>query len=462
MSGDQLVFLSVAIILVSCFANSVALNRKHGWKTGENYWLWGVAFSSTAYFAYGLSPHLGRLALTVANLVFVLSYVSLTFQLRFWRSGRTDTPRWVYGALLAYIALFEVSRDLFPYIVRASFAQGIIAALLAYLSWSAVERYQKSRSTHLLMISATFVVELLCVLSRLWMLWLLPETTAGTSSIYSEPFFMVVARWIWVVTNAMTYLAIMTYEMEKNLDRNEVLQALLKEKRQLLNAMSRVTRSHKAAGMASSLTHELRQPLSTILLTSQSLQAQLKDNNLQDLEAQIDFLCKECERSARLMGQLESVFRPRNLAAGSVSLSAMLDNVLLVLSPRLSLQGIAIKRLGVFDCDVRGETTQLESVLINLVSNAINALSTQASGGVIEIECAVRDKHCILEVRDNGPGIDPTILPNLGQLYLSGHEQGSGIGLWLSTVIVENHLGKLEAGNRDGGGAWVRVSLPKT
>ncbi len=460
MDGDQLIFFTVAVILAACLANSVVLNLKHGWRPGESFWLWGLVFSSTAYLAYGLSPNLGRPALTVANFAFVLSYVSLTLQLRFWRTGKIHIPPWVYGALLAYVVSFEVSRELFPYIVRAGFAQSIIAGLLGYLTWSSWQLYRQIHSAQLLMICTTFMVEFLCVLSRLWMLLFFSETTANVSSIYSEPAFMVLVRWVWVVANALTYLAIMTYEMEKTLDRNEVLQVLVQEKRQLLNAVSRVTRTHKASGLASSLAHELRQPLSTLLLTSQSLQSQLRENNFQDLQVQVDRLCEECERSTKIMNQLESVFRPRNNVAEALSLDKLLDTALQVLSPRLGVQGIVVQRSGQLGCLVRGETTQLESVFINLLSNAINALACQPQPGLIEIESTIIHDQCVIEVRDNGPGINAAVLPNLGQIHLTDSDVGSGIGLWLSTLIVEHHAGTLQAGNRASTGAWVRVTLP--
>jgi signal transduction histidine kinase len=66
----------------------------------------------------------------------------------------------------------------------------------------------------------------------------------------------------------------------------------------------------------------------------------------------------------------------------------------------------------------------------------------------------------MVEVRDNGPGIDPSVMPNIWELYVTGKDGGSGIGLWLSQQIAQTHGGKIEADSHGGVGALFRLSLP--
>lgn len=460
ISSDQLVFLLVAFILLACFGNSFAVLRRQEIVSGETFWLWGLICLSIAYLAYGLSPWFGRASLVIANVTFLVSYVSLTLQLRYWHTKKSDIPIWVIVACLLYVVVFEVVRDAFPYEVRASMGQLTIVSLAGFLVWSSIHFYKKQGSFQILMLSGTFAIELLCAGIRLVMLWLQPDGTAGTSSILTEPFYMIVVRWIWVVANAMTYLTIMTYVLEKTFDRNEDLRVLLKEKRQLINAISKVTRSHHAGNLASALTHELSQPLSTLLLLSTSLRMQIKDNDFQGIQEQVDMLCTESERSAKIMTQIHKLFKNQNEDLKPISISEVIDSALLVLMPRLSANNIALEKSGNFGCQVNGEAAQLELVFINLISNAISVLSNQEGSRLIKLDCATKNDACVIEVRDNGPGIELSILKNIGHIYLSGREQGTGVGLWLTNMILTNHEGRIEACNHQDGGASFKVTLP--
>ena len=460
VSGDQIVFLLVSLILASCFINTVEVLRRERWVTGEIFWLYGLFSLSTSYLAYGVSPWVGRPGLIVANIAFLISYISLALQLRFWLTKKSNIPVWLTGSSVIYVIAFEWSRDYLPYIARASFGQIVILMLAVYLIVTSQRLYSQKRSRQIMLLSLTFVVESACAMVRLVMLWVEPASTVNTSSILNEPFYMVVVRWVWVVANAMSYLTIMTYVLEKTLDRNDELSMLLKEKQLLINAMSKISRNQQAGGMASAMVHELSQPLSTLLLMSKRLKDQVKQHDFGTLDTQVEVLFAETDKSAKTLLQLEKLLRIKNSPKQSVLLSEVIDGALLVLSPRLTANGILLVKSGRFDVMLRVEPTQIELVFINLISNAIAVLSSQAGKRVIQLKCATHQNQCTVEVIDNGPGIRPEVLSGLGQIYVSDKESGSGVGLWLSKLIIDHHNGQFEAGNHPSGGATFRVTLP--
>lgn len=460
ISGDQIVFLLVSVILASCLINTAEVLRRQSWKKGELFWLYGLFALSVSYLCYGISPWVGRASLMLANAAFLISYVSLVFQLRFWLTGRSDVPIMVPASCLLYIVMFEWSRDYFPYIVRASFGQGIILMLAAYLIWLSIRLFQNKPSRQIMLLCLTFVVELSCALIRLVMLWIQPESTAMTSSILSEPFYMVVVRWIWVLANAMSYLTIMTYTLEKTLDRNDDLITLLKEKQMFINTMTKFSRTHHAGNVASAMTHELSQPLSTLLLLSKNLKNEVQHHGLNQLQEHVEILCKEADKSAKILLELEKLLRTKKVNRQRVSISEIMDGVLPVFSSRLAMHQIKLTLSGRLDARVNVEPTQLELVFINLISNSIQAFALQDGPKRIEIDVSIKEKEVNVEVRDNGPGINLDILQRLGQLYVSDSESGSGVGVWLSKLIVESHQGKLEARNLEGGGASFHVTIP--
>ena len=229
----------------------------------------------------------------------------------------------------------------------------------------------------------------------------------------------------------------MTIILEKAFNRNDELQLLVREKRQLISAMSKVTRSHHAGYMASALTHELAQPLTVLHLLSKSLSIQLKEKNVQSLEDQINMLCDESERCAKIMQQMDRLLRVRNADLQPVSISNIIKQSLQILSPRIKDKNIAVHENCIVDCTVNAEPTQLELVFLNIISNAIVSMSDESGSRLIEIECALIEGNCVITIKDNGPGIDLAILQKS-----SRHVRGRKQRLWWSSIKDHNASNK--------------------
>jgi len=102
---------------------------------------------------------------------------------------------------------------------------------------------------------------------------------------------------------------------------------------------------------------------------------------------------------------------------------------------------------------------QLEQVLLNLLTNAIQASPDHLT---IEVVCDKRDDKCVVSVRDHGPGIVPAHLSKLFDPFFTTKPvgQGTGLGLSICHSIVAAHHGRITADNAEGGGAIFRVELP--
>jgi C4-dicarboxylate-specific signal transduction histidine kinase len=103
---------------------------------------------------------------------------------------------------------------------------------------------------------------------------------------------------------------------------------------------------------------------------------------------------------------------------------------------------------------------QLEQVLLNLVSNAHDALHGVREGGTILIIGVVDRGRAVTEVRDNGPGIPDDVLPRIFEPFYTTKADGTGLGLAISAGIVRDSGGDLTAANRPEGGAVFRLALP--
>ena len=460
-NADQILFFSTALILFFCLINIIAVVRKQGgWVAGETFWLWGLVFLSIAYLGYALGLVIGLPSLMVANAAFFLAYACLAFQLRFWDSRRLNIPIWFIFVAISYVVLFELFRFTLPYIARASFAHFVIWCLTVYLLVMVTRLYRKTGSTQMLYLGFTFLVESFCAAARLIVFWFAQETFPDPANLLKEPQYLIVLRWVWLVGTAMSYLTLMTITLEKTLSRNEELQALLKEKYQLLTAVTKTSRNRSASEMASTLSHELAQPLTGLSLATKQLKFDVRDKKYEELDSLADFLDKEAERSVNIIAQIDSLFRAKQLQTQALNISLPIEAALDFLDKRIKSSNVIVSKRGRFDSMVMGEMTQLEAVFVNLISNAITALSGRSGPRLIEIDCVLRTHFCVIEIVDNGPGIDPVLIQNLGSLYISDRAEGNGIGLWLSKMIVNQHGGLLEISNRSSGGVMARVQLP--
>lgn len=107
---------------------------------------------------------------------------------------------------------------------------------------------------------------------------------------------------------------------------------------------------------------------------------------------------------------------------------------------------------------VWGDARLLEHLLVNLVLNAIHAMAVR--GGRVEMDAEPEDGMLCLCVRDNGPGIDPQVLPRLFEPFFTTAANRSGLGLFSVKHIIEEHSGRIEVESEPGKGACFRIWLP--
>ena len=470
MLGDQIHFLSLAAILTFGTINTFFFKLGRSKPRGELFWLWGMGCLAISCLGFGLGPYAGRVALAIANFSLLLSYFCLSLQLRYWKSGKFNIPMGLIAGTLAYMLVIETMRYLdVPYALRGGIIHGTMSILLSYLLWSTAQLYQRNRYPPLIMLGLSFLVEASCALTRT----ILPivQEMPETMNWFTEESWMIVARWIWATTNATTYLAIMMYQLEKTTSKSEGLESLIAEKEQLLRATTMVSRTNNASLLTGSIMHELRQPLSSILLGSVSLKQNLSlahsqpeptSTNHATLSRYADIIERESMRSVTIMNRLEKIYSPDRNTYQKIFLPELVESALQLIDQRIQNHQIKLEKVYQSSGEVVGDTLQIESVVTNLVSNAVKALSDSRHPRIIKISVKEHDQQVLLEVKDNGTGIDPAMLPHIFSLFVTQAEGGMGIGLWLSRIIMENHHGDIQCRNMTGGGAAFTVRFPIT
>ena len=206
--------------------------------------------------------------------------------------------------------------------------------------------------------------------------------------------------------------------------------------------------------MATSLAHEVRNPVSAIRLHAQLLERVCAPEE----RASAGLIVGEAGRIESLVNQWLRYAKPEPVTMVPVDLPELVREARQSLGPQAQHAAVEIRE----EIDpawnghpVNGDRERLRQVLCNLLLNAIQSMPT---GGAV----TVRILPGALEVEDQGGGFSEKALARFGEPFHSEREGGMGLGLAVSKEIIESHGGTLSATNPPGGGACVRIAWPRT
>jgi two-component system NtrC family sensor kinase len=226
----------------------------------------------------------------------------------------------------------------------------------------------------------------------------------------------------------------------------------------------RLAQSEKMSGfgqMISGVAHELNNPLATIVGYAQLLGKTVGD---EALARRLDILRREAERCRRIVQNLLSFARRREPETRALSLNQVVSDVVAFLRYQLDADGVrTITELSPDLPPVRGDAHQLEQVLVNLLTNARDAIREAGESGTIRIATRrAADGAVVLDVADDGPGIPEAVRPHVFDPFYTTKSAGRGTGLGLSLAhgTVTAHGGTIEILPETAPGTTVRLTLP--
>lgn len=197
-------------------------------------------------------------------------------------------------------------------------------------------------------------------------------------------------------------------------------------------------------GMATSLAHQIRNPVAAIRLHGQLLEKSQGES--------ARLIVNEATKIEDLVNQWMFLARPDPPRKTEVMLGELLEEVARLAAPTADHAGVRLVLNTKNGGRVHGDARRLGQVFHNLVLNAIQAMPT---GGTLTITAEERN----LTFADTGPGFSPTALRRWAEMLYSEKEGGMGIGLNVAKEIISAHGGRLTVTNRPEGGAMVRVEL---
>jgi two-component system, LuxR family, sensor kinase FixL len=231
---------------------------------------------------------------------------------------------------------------------------------------------------------------------------------------------------------------------------------------ELQNELVHVSRLAAMGEMASSLAHELNQPLSAITSYLNGASTLLKDPHV-DKSRVREALIRGAEQALRAGDVIK---RLRGFVAKEEA-EHTLENPATLLEEAAALALVGAREQGVrvsLRCDrdlpdVLVDKIQIQQVALNLIRNAMEAMETSPRRELI-IGVSRRDDMVVFFVADTGTGIAPKIAPHLFQPFVTSKSNGMGVGLSICRTIIEAHGGRIAAHANDGDGTVFEFSLP--
>jgi signal transduction histidine kinase len=216
--------------------------------------------------------------------------------------------------------------------------------------------------------------------------------------------------------------------------------------------------------LASSLAHELGQPLGAILTNAQAVRRLLtrESPDMRDVRESINDIIADDQRAGEVIQRMRSLLRKEETPRDAVDLNEIVRTVLRLVAGDASLRQASVEQdLAPSVPPVIGDSVQLKQVVLNLVINGLDAVADRPVGDrSVKVSTCIADGHLQLSVRDSGPGLREPDLARVFEPFYTTKTHGLGMGLSICRTIVEAHGGEIRASNAPGGGAAFDCDFP--
>jgi two-component system sensor kinase FixL len=224
-----------------------------------------------------------------------------------------------------------------------------------------------------------------------------------------------------------------------------------------------VARQQEMGQMASSIAHEINQPLAAAANYLGAARRFVGDSSPEATGRTIGLIEKaetQTRRASEIVDRLRAFLKRREVQKRPERLRPIVEEAMAIaligVREREIEVGMAVDPAG---SDVIVDKVQVQQVLVNLIRNAVEAMATSERR---ELVISAESGNGMVEVKvgDTGPGLSAEIRSRLFQAFVTTKERGMGVGLSISRSIVEAHGGELSASDNPGGGTVFRFTLP--
>ncbi|MNE22601.1 Sensor histidine kinase TmoS [compost metagenome] len=231
------------------------------------------------------------------------------------------------------------------------------------------------------------------------------------------------------------------------------------------NELACVTRVTAMGELAASIAHEVNQPLAAVVANGHAAQRWLKVEtpNEQEVHDAIQRIIRDANRASEVIARIRGFLKRKGPDRTQVHLEEVIGDVISLVRDKARTHGVSLSvRSAAGLPPVMADRVQLQQVVLNLVMNAIDAMSSVSGREpVLEIEADQIGPDTVrVTVRDSGGGLEPQDRLRIFDAFYTTKPEGLGMGLAISSSIVEAHGGRLWATPNEGPGETFQFTLP--
>jgi signal transduction histidine kinase len=345
--------------------------------------------------------------------------------------------------------------------LRFVWGAGVLTVSLAYIAYLAWQLDQKLSSQ-----SARWMIGI-HLLGATVMLFRLVRVALGFSdpdaaTVAVDTLVAAIALLLASVVGNVAFIGIF---FERSVKRDILLaqeQARQDENARLNAQIAQLDRQRSLGAMSASLSHELNQPLTAILLDTNMVQRGLQADNLSrtELLENIQAIEHNTQRASQIIERIRNFIRPEKPIRQAIDVNLLTREVHGLMTAELRSQHVHFSF--VHDAKpawVMGDPIQLSQVLLNVYRNALQAVA-QVQTRKIVVRTSVQNNAVHVTVQDAGRGFVPETMQHVGEAFFTTKADGLGVGLNISRTIAQQHGGQLLFANALEGGAQVTLVLP--
>jgi nitrogen-specific signal transduction histidine kinase len=204
------------------------------------------------------------------------------------------------------------------------------------------------------------------------------------------------------------------------------------------------------------MTHEIRNPLTNILLSVEQLKEEIQENESTGLY--IDILKRNTLRINELISEVMNASKLTELEFSTISSRLFILSCIEAAKDRLKLKNIKLDLNIALDIEIEIDIEKMKIAILNIILNAIEAMDTV--DGKLTIHSTVEKEELLIEIIDNGVGISEENQHRLFEPFYTNKTKGFGIGLTASQTIIFNHHGNIKLKSELGKGSNFMVKIP--
>jgi PAS domain S-box-containing protein len=229
--------------------------------------------------------------------------------------------------------------------------------------------------------------------------------------------------------------------------------------------LAHVTRLTTMGELAASIAHEVNQPLAAIITNGNASLRWLAAHtpNLDEARAAVQRIIRDGHRAGNVIERVRALLKKTGPQKAWLDINDVIREVLTLAQGEVRRHRVALRtQMATGLPPVLGDRVQLQQVILNLVMNGMEAMSSVADRPreLLIRSGAHGSQDIFVAVRDSGIGLDPQTLDRIFDAFVTTKPEGMGMGLSISRTIIEAHGGRLWATPHDGPGATFRFTLP--